>query len=74
MRPGLVGGLLPGRRRRIRRVHGEPNSGGTFTAGANCGSGDRIWYPNGTAGITFHGAVCNQTLRMVGVNVGRYTW
>lgn len=52
----------------------NPTSGGNFTAGANCGTGDRIWYPNGTAGYYFHGAVWNQSFGLAAVNYGRYTW
>jgi len=71
MRPGLVGVSCPAVAAGYGGFTGNPNSGGSFTAGANCGSGDRIWYPNGTAGITFHGAVWNQTLSTGGVNFGR---
>ena len=53
---------------------GNPNSGGNFTAGSNCGTGDRIWHPNGTSCCTFHGAVWNQTFGAQAVDFGRYTW
>jgi len=53
---------------------GNPNSGGNSTAGLNCGTGDRIWHPSGTASITLHGAVWNQTLGVQGVDFGRYTF
>jgi hypothetical protein len=71
---GRLRGHVPGRRSRIRRVHGDPNSGGNFTAGSNCGTGDRIWNPSGTSCCTFHGAVWNQTLGVQAVTFGRYTW
>jgi len=52
----------------------NPNSGGNFTAGSNCGTGDRIWYPAGTSCCTFHGAVWNNNFGSMAVTFGRYTW
>ena len=52
-----------------------PNSGGNFTAIGNCGDGDRIWNPNGTAGIFFHGAVYSGSgAPNYFMNYVRYTW
>jgi hypothetical protein len=53
---------------------GSPNSGGNFTAGDMCGTGEKIWHPAGTASYTFHGAVWNQTLGTQAVYYGRYSW
>jgi hypothetical protein len=52
-----------------------PNSGGNFTAIGNCGGGDRIWSPAGTAGIFFHGSVYSGAgAPNAFMNYVRYTW
>jgi hypothetical protein len=53
---------------------GNPNSGGNFTAGSNCGTGDRIWHPSGTSCCTFHGAVWGNGPGSQTTYYGRYTW
>src|SRR5689334_1730961 len=52
----------------------SPNGGDNFTATGNCGSGDRIWYPNGTANYYFHGAFTYGYPYQAYINYARYTW
>lgn len=52
-----------------------PFSGGNFTAYLNCGYPRAVWYPSGTSGIYFHGAVHNNNGSTYDyISYGTYWW